>query len=94
LRGKNIKPIQIFDNKKFTLRPNGYYSLTTNDRYSLHRYVWEYYNGKIPDNCDIHHIDEDKSNCSIDNLELLTKSDHTKKHGFKNNQYTKKRICG
>lgn len=47
----------------------------------LHRDVWEFYNGKIPKGYDIHHKDHDKSNNDIDNLELLSKTDHLKKHG-------------
>lgn len=88
LRGPNFKPSQEFDGKKFTLRATGYYSLSVSDRCLMHRYVWEYFNGPIPDNFDVHHKDENKSNNDISNLEIMTKSDHTKLHGFKNNQYT------
>lgn len=44
------------------------------------RWVWINYNGAIPDNMDIHHIDGDKSNNEIENLELISRSDHLKKH--------------
>ena len=30
---------QIYDGKKFTLRSNGYYALTTDDRCLMHRYI-------------------------------------------------------
>ena len=65
LRGVNFRPYQIYDNKKFTLRNNGYYSLTTNDRCLMHRYVYEKEIGKIPNKFDIHHIDQNKSNNKI-----------------------------
>ena len=91
LRGKNFRPYQIYDGKKFTLRNSGYYSLTTDDRYLMHRYVWEKENGAIPDGFDIHHIDEQRSNNSIDNLECLSKSEHTRLYSPHNNQYTKGR---
>lgn len=40
---------------------------------SMHRLVWESFNKqKIPKNMQIHHIDENKLNNSIDNLKLVT----------------------
>lgn len=91
LRGPNFRPVQEYDGKKFSLRNTGYYSLTTDDRLSMHRYIWEKEKGPIPDGWDVHHVDEDKSHNEISNLECLPKADHTRKHGFKNNQYTKNR---
>ena len=46
----------------------------------LHRTVWEYYNGEIPCGYHIHHIDGDKNNNSIDNLTLVTASEHLSNH--------------
>ena len=46
----------------------------------LHVYIWEKVNGEKPEGFDIHHKDFDKRNYSIDNLELLTKSDHLRIH--------------
>ena len=40
---------------------------------------------------DIHHINNDKSDNRIENLECLPKSEHTKKYSPHNNQYTKGR---
>jgi predicted DNA-binding protein YlxM (UPF0122 family) len=91
LRGVNFQPFQFYDGKKFTLRSNGYYSLTTDDRCLMHRYVWENEIGKIPDGWDIHHKDEIRSHNYIDNLECLSKPDHTRKYSPHNNQYTKGR---
>lgn len=61
-------------------RPNirGYMYNNTNG--VLHRKVWECYNGPIPEGYDIHHKDGDKSNNNIDNLELLSHSEHAKHH--------------
>lgn len=50
-------------------------------RKRLHVYVYECEKGKIPKGYDIHHLDADKTNNNIDNLEILTKSAHEKKHG-------------
>jgi hypothetical protein len=91
LRGKSFKPYQYFDGLKFTLRPSGYYALSNNSRMQMHRYVWEFYNGKIPNGFDIHHIDECRANNDIINLECLSKSEHTRKYSPHNNKYTKGR---
>lgn len=45
-----------------------------------HRWVWINHNGVIPPKMDIHHIDGDKSNNEIDNLQMLSRSDHLKLH--------------
>lgn len=91
LRGVNFRPHQFYDGKKFTLRNSGYYSLTTNERTLMHRYVWQKEIGEIPDNYDIHHLNENKSDNRIENLECLPKSEHTRKYSPHNNQYTKGR---
>lgn len=88
LRKKKKLPYQIFDGLKFTLRNHGYYSRTNGDRCLMHRYVWEKENGLIPDGHDIHHIDHNKANNNIKNLELYTKSEHARKFATGNNQFT------
>lgn len=67
-----------FGGKNYTLQTNGYYR-EYSGKY-LHRAVWEYFNGKIPEGYVIHHIDGDKSNNDLTNLQLMTISDHTKSH--------------
>lgn len=42
----------------------------------LHQYVWEYYNGPIPDGYHVHHKDFNPDNNEIENLELITKHEH------------------
>ena len=91
LRGVNFRPYQFYDGKKFTLRNTGYYSLTTDDRGLMHRYVWEKEVGEIPDGWDIHHKNEIKHDNRIENLECLPKSEHTRLYSPHNNQYTKGR---
>ena len=50
------------------------------NNYHLHRYVWEQANGPIPKNMVIHHKDFNRGNWSLDNLEMLTRAEHIKRH--------------
>ena len=77
------KKYAYFNGYKFTKdnKTNYYLSSTINGkRYRLHRYIWEWYNGTIPKGYDIHHKDHNKFNNEIDNLELLSKANHLKRH--------------
>lgn len=47
----------------------------------MHRYVWRYFNGDIPKGYHIHHIDEDKSNNDISNLQLVKAYNHLSLYG-------------
>ncbi len=91
LRGKISLPYQYFNNIKFTPQSNGYYRKSHGDRKLMHRYVWEFYNVKIPLKYDIHHKDRNRANNKIENLELMKKSEHSRKYATGNNQYTKNR---
>lgn len=46
----------------------------------IHVFIWERKNGPKPKGHEIHHRDYDKGNYSLDNLELLTISDHQRIH--------------
>ena len=46
----------------------------------LHRYIWECEVGKIHDNCHIHHIDGNKDNNDISNLEEVDSFTHLSEH--------------
>ena len=46
----------------------------------LHRVVWEKHNGPIPEDCDVHHINGDRTDNDIENLQLLPQSEHHKEH--------------
>ena len=91
LRSKTLLPFMLFQGKKYTLRNNGYLACTDGVRSSMHRDVWCFHNGEIPENYDIHHINGDKTDNRLENLEILPKSEHTKLHGFRGNQHTKNR---
>ena len=77
-----------FNGNAYTLRNNGYYGKTKGNRSLMHRDVWEFYNGPIPKNHDIHHIDHNKTNNDISNLELYTKEEHASKFATGRNQYS------
>ena len=47
----------------------------------VHRLVYEAYYGEIEEGYDIHHIDEDKSNNNINNLQKLLHEEHCRLHG-------------
>lgn len=49
-------------------------------RVRLHIYVWEKFNGPIPEGYEIHHIDRNKDNNEIDNLVMLSKEEHKLLH--------------
>ena len=42
----------------------------------VHRLVYEAFNGKIPEGMQVNHIDEDKTNNSIENLNVMTSSEN------------------
>lgn len=70
---------QEFNGQRYWLC--GYYFQRKGSR--LHRVVWEYHNGPIPAGYHVHHIDEDRANNSIDNLELVHGSRHVSFHSGK-----------
>lgn len=47
----------------------------------LHRFIREKCHGTIPEGYDVHHIDHDKNNNNIENLCLLSRSEHLRLHG-------------
>lgn len=75
-----MEKYQYFNGYKFTRDEKTGYYLNSTLRMRIHRYVWEYYNGKIPDGYHVHHIDGDKSNNNISNLTILPRSSHLKLH--------------
>ena len=60
---------------------NGYRTLTLQENgvqytFCEHRCVWVWFNGDIPDGFEINHIDADRSNNRIENLEMVTHSEN------------------
>jgi hypothetical protein len=72
---------QIHFGRKFYLDKDfGYWISTDYPRIRAHRWVWMNHYGEIPEGHHIHHIDENKSNNEISNLQLLLGSEHLSLH--------------
>lgn len=76
---------QMFDGKKFyRTNENDYFRYTLGRQtLLLHRCVWEKQNCEVPDGYEIHHIDGDKANNDLSNLQLIRIHDHRVLHGSK-----------
>ena len=53
-----------------------YYNTKKNRKRLVHRVVWEEHYGKIPKGMEIHHINGNKTDNRIDNLELIIHKEH------------------
>ena len=73
---------------------HGYYRITSrkegNHRKRLHRLIFEKFHGEIPDNYIVHHIDGNKLNNCILNLELMTSEKHNSLHKLGNDEFHRK----
>jgi hypothetical protein len=79
---------------KGNITPSGYIRLKIKGQLIFeHRYIWEKFNGKIPDGFEIHHKNGNKQDNRLSNLELITRLEHRRLHeGWKleNNLWLKK----
>lgn len=50
----------------------------------LHQIIWVYFRGPVPEGYEVDHIDNNKLNNSVDNLQLLTPEQNNKKGGLLN----------
>jgi len=81
--GVNVETI-VFDGKRYNRYPDS--NNPAHRRYfaragkRLHRAVWEYHNGAIPQGMHVHHIDGDTTNNDISNLECITRREHWDEH--------------
>lgn len=74
------KPEPIYT-KQPHLSADGYLHIWRDGKlWRYHRWLWTETNGSIPDGYVLHHIDGDKINNNLQNLELLKNSEHTKLH--------------
>ena len=77
-----MQKYQYFNGVKFTRDDRTGYYLNSSIRKRMHRYVWEFYFGEIPEGFQIHHKDKDKANNDVSNLELIPFSEHAKMHSI------------
>tara|TARA_R110000787_G_scaffold13999_1_gene43530 strand:+ start:412 stop:912 length:501 start_codon:yes stop_codon:yes gene_type:complete len=70
-----------------SLKPNGYIEITMgkDKGRSQHSVIMENHIGrKLMSNECVHHIDHNRANNSIENLQLMTRSEHAKLHAIEN----------
>lgn len=95
---KNNKSNLVLKTKWGTARINnsGYYWITTykdgNRGKLLHKLIWIEHNGPIPEGYVVHHHDHNKLNNNINNLELMTLSEHTTYHNKNMSDERKQKI--
>ena len=58
----------------------GLYDTISRKWFRVHRLVYQHFKGCIPDTLVVDHIDNDKQNNHISNLQLLTKSENSLKY--------------
>ena len=78
-RGRTIYA-QQFQGREYIKYPKERYFKHGASTTWLHRAVWEYYKGKIPEGYHVHHKDENVFNNEIENLELLEAHEHLSMH--------------
>lgn len=65
-----------------TVHHTGYAVVTIKRKqHRVHRYIWEFFNGNVPEGYCINHIDGNKLNNRLDNLECITFQENTQ-HAF------------
>ncbi len=67
------KPKIEFNGSRYSIDTNGYFRSTTCNSSKLHRDVWIYHYGKIPDKLIVAFINGNKVDCRIENLELISR---------------------
>lgn len=75
-----------FKGRKYFKRKNGYYE-SKRPCVQLHRDIYEYYYGLIPQGYVIHHIDNNPSNNNIENLQLMLWGEHARQIMINSNPY-------
>jgi hypothetical protein len=60
---------------------------------SVHKIVWETFKGEVPVGYDVDHIDNDKRNNKLENLQLLTHKENIRKRDRNGTVFDKKIYC-
>jgi hypothetical protein len=86
-KSRDLIEIKPTLNKKGYMYINPYHSVQKRTYIRLHRWVWETFMGPIPEGLEINHIDHNKLNNSLSNLELVTHRENMIKYSqFKKEQ--------
>lgn len=86
--GYELKPQLVTQSKKKYLQVRLFNEEYKKGRlYYVHKLVWNEFVGEIPKGFEINHIDENPHNCSLSNLQIMTKQNnileyHRNKNGF------------
>lgn len=98
-KGKNGSLVPINEKiKKSVISRNGYYRVelcknSIQKMYLVHRLVWEAFNGQIPENMQVNHINEIKADNRLENLNLMTPKENSN-WGTRNERRAKKQTNG
>lgn len=64
-----------------TITAKGYHRISREGRHVMaHVWAWEQVHGPVPDGYDLHHVDLNRLNNDLDNLQMLTRADHRRVH--------------
>lgn len=77
------EPFIVFNGYKYRLMPNGYYNAenwSCGEHSQLHRAIWAYHNGPIPEGWHVHHKDLDHTNNEPSNLQAMPEAEHQALH--------------
>ena len=91
----NVTEIILVNGMNASFRvEKGYTSVYVGNKkaYQLHRVLYAWFKGNIPRNYVVDHIDEDKSNNKLDNLQLLSRKDNLTKSPNYNPSNNKKKF--
>lgn len=69
-----------FNGQDYYKNTRGYWVQRKNSNKSLHVAIWEFTNGAVPEGYVIHHKDFNPSNNTIENLQCMTRAEHTRLH--------------
>lgn len=73
------RPSIELDGYNFSQKENGAWEKTSGDCELLHQYVWKKHKGEIPEGYAVKHKDKNRSNNNIENLELVSKDEWSKR---------------
>ena len=72
----------FFNGRKYYKTATGYWRSTDREHKLLHVAVWEAANGKVLKGYDVHHVDGNRSNTALENLQCLTRAEHARLHNL------------